>query len=240
MGISQVVSPFYEALPQETFRKAPVVGQICWVAVPRLEQIPFVLDVERVDPTEHYATKFTLRQMKTGDFRSKNRLPIKLLNLRDTEELVVQRAKRRLSIVVTESHTIFDDIARILRSRGQRHLQEEFVTVVPLYGVESPTHAGGFPAVMLARIKALLYRQFFYCPRSPDAQVYEAVVRLDRLQPVFPKGPAYEPLPIALSGEALGVLMGILRSLFGAEEDPDLAALKDLLRETLPPEAQPT
>src|SRR6266852_5481256 len=113
MSLAEIIEPFYEMLPDSSFRKVPVVGQICWVPVPRLETIPFILDVERSSPTQDYATKFDLRQVATSDFKSKNRLPLKLLNLRDTEELVVARSKRRLAIILAADHTIFGDLEKL-------------------------------------------------------------------------------------------------------------------------------
>ena len=91
---------------------------------------------------------------------------------------------------------------------------------------------------MMARVKALMYRQFFYCPEMASWGVYESLVRLDRLQPVMRSYPGYEPTRVALSEEALGVMMGIIRALFGAPEDPDLTALRELLQETLPADAR--
>jgi hypothetical protein len=88
---------------------------------------------------------------------------------------------------------------------------------------------------MVERIKALMYRQFFYCPF--EAPVYEAVVRLDRIQPVIPHYPGWEPVNVALSEEALGVLMGVLREYFGAPQDEDLKALREIVQEALPAEA---
>jgi hypothetical protein len=140
---------------------------------------------------------------------------------------------------VAADYTIFSDLESVLRQRAQRHLQEQSALVAPLYGVESQGHLGGPPPAMMARVKALMYRQFFYCPPHASPQVYEALVRLDRIQPLMPQFPAYEPLPLALSKEALGVLMGLIRGLFGAADDEDLIALKDLMRETLPAEAVP-
>jgi len=89
---------------------------------------------------------------------------------------------------------------------------------------------------MVARIKALMYRQFFYCPfKSP---VYDAVVRLDRIQPVIPHYPGWTPEGIALSGEALGVLMAMLREYFGAPQDEDMKALRELVQDDLPEEVK--
>lgn len=245
MGISQIIDPFYRVLPDDTFRKEPVVGQLCWVPVCRLEEVPFILDVERAQPTEHYATKFQVRQMTGDDFKKKDRLPIKLLNLGNTEELVAQRAKKRMAIVVSTDSTVHDDLQSLLKSRAQKHLQHKFITVAPLYGVEGPGHDGGFPPVLVARIKALLYRQFFYCPSKASPMVYEAIVRLDRLLPVIPRHPTYEPMNVALSDEALALLRTMLRRLFWGVPTPiddaeeQFQVVQQIAQEALPAEHLP-
>jgi hypothetical protein len=72
-----------------------------------------------------------------------------------------------------------------------------------------------------------------------DIGVTEGVARLDRIQIILPTDRAvYDPLPTALSDDALAVLLSMLRSWFGSVEE-DLNAYKELLRETLPPEALP-
>jgi hypothetical protein len=233
MGITQIIDPFYQSLDLKTLKYTPVVGQFCWIAAPHIDKIPRIMEVERADPTEHLATKFKIRNMIDRDFRKKQKLPIKSLTLHETEELVIHRAKKRLAITVAAQNTIFDDIKEIA---GREHLQEENILVLPLYGIESAGHEGGFPPVMVARIKALMYRQFFYCPRFSG--VYESVVRLDRIQPVIPHHIGWTPQETALSEEALGVLMGMLREYFGAPQDEDLKALREIVQEALPPEAK--
>ena len=63
-------------------------------------------------------------------------------------------------------------------------------------------------------------------------------MRLDRLQTVIPDYPAFTPEPFSLSVESLGVLMAMLRSLFGAKEEAEFKALKELVFESLPDEAK--
>ena len=168
--------------------------------------------------------------MSDQDFRKKEKLPIWSLILRETEELLIQKAKKRLAITAVAGNTIFDDVKETVR--GREHLQEENILVLPLYGTESAGHEAGFPPVMVARIKALMYRQFFYCPFK--APVYEAVARLDRIQPVIPHHPGWTPANIALLGEALGVLMGMLREYYGAPQDEDMTALREIVQDALP------
>ena len=63
MGITQVIDPFYQSLDLRALQNRPVVGQFCWIAAPRVEKIPRIMEVERDSPTEHYATKFKIRNM---------------------------------------------------------------------------------------------------------------------------------------------------------------------------------
>jgi len=232
VGIEQVLKAFYIDLPAATFRKAPLVGQFFWTVIPFLEKLPWILDAQRADPTEHRIIQGEVRAVNPTDFRPKSRLPIKVLQLRETEEFLVQRSKKRLAVVVAGEWTVFDDVAALLRQRGQHHLQESSVIVAPLYGVESPEHSGGFPPMMTAKIQSLQYRQFFHCPRN--GSIREGVLRLDRLQAVRPHHLSLEPIQIALHPEALAVLLTMIRGLFGAPPDETFIALRDILRETLP------
>jgi len=238
MGITQILDPFYISLPSETFRKVPSVGQFCWVPVPHLDPIPRILDIERADPTEHYATKFSIRNMQNKDFRKKPRLPIKMLSLRETEELIICRTKKRPGIIISADFTIFDDVSQELRRLGRRHLQEDNIIIVPLYEAETVEHKGGFPPIMAARIRTLMYNQFFFCPKTDLGLINDSIARLDRIQVIKPIYPTYEPKQFALSLETLPILMEMLRSLFGAEEGKDLRALRQLLIEFLPDEAK--
>ena len=239
MGITQLIAQFYRELPREAFRKEPTIGQLCWMPSLHINRIPMIMEVERADPKEVYATKFRIRNLKENDFKAREKLPIKSLSLRITEELIVSKAKKRPAIVLWGSPMIFEDIEKFLISIGRPHLQEYCLAVVPVYNIETIDHAGGFPAIMVSRIKALMYNQFFYCPPMNVIDFSEGIARLDRIQIILPTDRAvYEPLPVALSEDALAVLLSMLRSWFGSVEE-DLDAYRELLRETIPPNAMP-
>jgi hypothetical protein len=239
MGITQIITQFYKDLPRDTFRKEPTVGQLCWVPALHINQIPMVMEVERADPKEMNVTQFRIRDLTESDFKARGKLPIKSLNLRETEELIVSKAKKRPAIIVWGSPIIFEDIEKLLISIGKSHLQEYCLALVPIYSIETVDHPRGFPPVMVSRIRALMYNQFFYCPGIRDIAFTEGVARLDRIQIILPTERAvYEPLPIALSEDALAVLLSMLRSWFGSVEE-DLDAYRELLRETIPPNAMP-
>ena len=113
-------------------------------------------------------------------------------------------------------------------------MQEESLIVAPLNSVESCDHEGGFPPVMVARIRALMYKQFFFCPKGNSPLAADSIMRLDRLQTVIPDYPGFISEAFSLGSESLGVLMAMLRSLFGAKEESDFEALKELVLELLP------
>ena len=246
MGIVQIIDPFYSTLPEDSFRRIPTVGQLCWVVSPHIYPIPKIMEVERADPQEHFATKFSIRDMNPNtDFKVKNRLPIKALGLRDTEELLIQRAKIRPAIVVGVGTTRFRDVAKILRQMGLEHLQHDSIVTVPLFGIQTTEHPGGFPPIMVARIRGLMYRQFFFCPQAGSPLTSDSVARLDRIQVVIHesspgvKSRGYEPTQCALSPDALGVLMGMLRSQFGSPSEEHLEAVRSLAMEAIPDSAKP-
>jgi hypothetical protein len=240
MGITQLLDPFYIDISRERFRDQITPGQLCWVPSPQPNKILQILDVQRADPKEHYLTKFRIRNVTEEDFHRKSELPLYRLKLRLHEELVVQVAKRRPAIVSPSSTVIFKDIAQLLRPKGKKHLQQDCAIIVPIFDIERPQDPKGFPPEMAVRIKALLYNQFFYCPRTPiGMDPVEGVARLDRIQVVFPGHRAsFDPLPIKLSDDALTVLMQLLRSwlcIRGAPEDEKyLQELKDLVKGALP------
>ena len=240
MGITQLIDPFYIDISKEKFRDRPTLGQLCWVPSPQPNIIPQIFEVQRADPTEHHITRFSIRNIKETDFLRREELPLYRLKLRLNEELIIQKAKRRPAIVLLTSNTIFPDIDKLLRTLSKSHLQQESIFVIPIFGFENSDHPGGFPPIMITRIKALMYNQFFFCPRTPSGMdLIEGIARLDRLQIIFPGNRAsHKPLPIKLSDDAIAILMNLLRSWLCIRGTPNdekyLKDLRELLEETLP------
>jgi hypothetical protein len=164
-----------------------------------------------------------------------------MLSLRETEELIIHKAKKRPAVIIAMANTCFTDVERLLQTLGRPHLQQaNCFLLLPLYGIETADHDGGFPSVMVSRIKALLYQQFFYFPKEKSPLIFNCIGRLDRIQPVLYHHNVLDLEAYALSPEALSVLLGMIRDLFGAEEDELLNTIKDLALETLPDEARPS
>ena len=239
MGITQLIDPFYVDISGERFRDKPAIGQLCWIPSPQPNVVPQILEVERADPTEHYITKFKIRNVQETDFQRKDELPLYRLKLRLHEELIIQKAKRRPAIILPSNNILFKHMDRILKQKGKKHLQQDCIIAVPIFDIERPDDPTGFPPIMVQRIKALMYNQFFYCPKpQPNLSPIEGVARLDRIQILFPSHRAsFNPLPAKLSEDAFTIFMHLLRSWLCIKGDPDdekyLKGLKDLLKETV-------
>lgn len=242
MGITQIIDPFYKSLNSKTFRSTFENGQIAWVPTPFTVGLPMIMEVERNTPQDHYASKFKIRQLVDTDFRKHSKLPIKLLNLGETEELLVSRCKLRPALILLTSQGLFPDLISQLKSVGKDYLQQECVAAIPLYSIEKEDTETGFPPVMAARIKALMYNQFFYCPKRGSGLINDSIARLDRLFFVRPIYPAFRPTEFALADDGQLVLTVMLRLLLGLdgsqEEEETFSAIRDLALETLPEEAR--
>lgn len=218
------------------------VGHLVRCPVPHLDEVPRILEVERASSEAHYASKFRVVEMDGGHFRSKQKLPIKALSLHDTEELLISKAKKRPCVIVACHNTSFKDTVATAEIKKRRHLQDNSMMLAPLYGTASPEDVGGFPPKMVARIRAFLYNQFFYLPRTcPKTKVNlekESIVRLDRLFPASPNR-GVETMDIKLSAEALALLTAMLRERFGAPPDGNLTTVRQILYETLPEDCRP-
>jgi hypothetical protein len=208
--------------------------------VPNIPPIPQILEVKRADDRCHDWVQGEIRNITNGDFRQKNRLPILKLKLRDHEELLVARAKKRPGVIVALSGTTFPDVGKLLPSLGKKHLQESNILIAPIFGTQTSTHPNGFPPIMRNRIGGLLYSQFFPIAANSSPLVLDGVARLDRLIAVVPQFPAYEPIPLALAQEALSVLLAFLRLRFGSCSEPEIDLLREVLLETIKPEYLPS
>lgn len=218
------------------------VGHFVWCPVPHLEEVPRILEVERAASETHYASKFRIVQMDGTHFKEKRKLPIKSLTLQDTEELLISKAKKRPCIVVACQNTTFKDAAAISEIRGRKHLQDESMILAPISGAASLDNENGFPPKMVARIRAFLYNQFFYLPKScPKNRIgfeKEGVTRLDRLFPAAPNR-GVRPMGMRLAAEPLALLLAQLCERFGASENDELQTVRQLLLETLPEDCHP-
>jgi len=231
---------FEEMVPSKTIS----LGQLCWLPVPHLNPQPYVIEGQRIDDKSHVAAKARWVTLNDEHFtrRTGKALPILGFNLGETEELLAFKAKRRLGVVVADGAQILGD------KEAAPHHEENRIAVAPLYGLRTEEDPKGFTAVIAARTRHLLYRQFFpmqswtekRSPRPLDAcSLEETVARFDRLQFVRPHPPGCRPIPLRVSQKAFDLLQACLWEYLGAPASKDVAELRELVAEDLPEEARP-
>lgn len=227
--------------PKETFFKSVkfndyLPGQFCRTVVPNLEIIPKILDVERNKPESHDEIRFELRDANLeSDFRMDRVLPIKKLQLRSNEELLVQPAKRRPGIIIAAGADEYEDITKILKQKAKKHLQDDPVFVIPCYSIETKDDHKGFIQQMIPRIQCLMYRQYFYFPSSEKFK--EGIARFDRIQVIRRQHiNAIQPMNICLSDDVVGLFIELFMFCITGVESQELAAIRELAMEAYSPE----
>lgn len=218
------------------------VGHLVWAPVPQLEEVPRILEVERARSEDHYATKFSIVQMDAEHFKQRQKLPVKLLALGDTEELLIAKAKKRPCVILSADNTDIADAAAAKELARRKHLRDQAMVLAPIYGIATGDMPQGFPPIMTARIQAFLYSQFFFlpksCPKTGLGMDKEGILRLDRVFSATPTRGVH-PMDIKLADEPLMLLLAQLRERFSGIEDESLKMVRELLREQLPAEARP-
>jgi hypothetical protein len=230
--LSDLVGEYYERA--EGIAITP--GQLAWAPTFYLPAHPDVLVEVDPDPTEQRLA-FRLQRATAQSFTSTSHRPLKSIELQVTEELVAVRAKRRLVVVLSQGNTIMEDLRAFVAK--DRKIHEESFLCAPLYGVHREAAERGFPAVVLSRIQALMYVQFFYLPASstePDPAVYEAVARLDRLQPFHGDTLRNGRIGLRLRRDALMVLREWARGCLTGEVSRDVREIQaELVKELYGP-----
>jgi hypothetical protein len=245
MGIVQYFEAygykFYEPIPGDKIRPDPVIGQICWAPILHIDTIPRVFELERHHKTEHEYVNYNIRNMKHDDFTGRNRLPLKLLKLRERQEAIIHGASKRPCILLHYGETIYNDLDSVLAKMARTHLQRKNnMLLLPLYGVQDEKeHFGGFPPVMVARIRAMLYDQFLFFPGDGTALQKDSISRFDGLQSLVNHFPACDFKNYKVTADFFAVIIGMLKRWFNLEVDQDFNALVEICNATCPEDALP-
>lgn len=229
MGILQVFDSFYK----ETGGGSPKPGDIYWVPAPDVDEVPRILDVVRADAREHEVTSFEIKDICGDHFQSRERLPIKRLNLGQTEELLISKGKKRPAVVLASSCANDVDTLPEGQRRLAGHLSKRCYLVAPCYSVSSMLKPGTFGPVLVARIRALQYVHLFCLPDPQTPGEPDSIVRLDRVFPTYlgrgcnAKGQCIHPEPFEILLSQFSILLG------GINREP-YELVRGLAQEALP------
>lgn len=180
MGVLQLFPSFYESIGART---TPMNGDIYWVPVPSVEAAPRVLEVNRSDPRTHDVIDYTICQIQKHHFtKRQDRLPIKMLTLGATEELLIAKAKRRPAVILYSCG--IEDVSSLpkLEQRLAKGAAVRTFVVCPLYSTATMLNPGTFMPSVVARIRTLRYPHLACMPELGTKKNEPAeIVRLDRL-----------------------------------------------------------
>jgi len=181
MGVLQIFDNFFD----DTSSRQILPGRLVWVPTAQVDLAPKILEVERHSPHEHEAVSFKISEVNQSHFKHKDRLPIARFRLGSNEEAMISRAKKRLCVVLAVIGEI-DDFQFPDKSQ-QKLAQHLFKTktyiVAPTYSVSTNKDPGTFSPIIVGRIRALQYPQFFCLPDKDPPEVPRSIVRLDRIFP---------------------------------------------------------
>ncbi len=181
MPLSDFIPEYYVRL-EPGFRNTFKPGQLYWAPTFYLPPHPDVLFELDPDPTEP-PLRFEIRRATDRSFRGAHR-PTTSIGLHATEELVAIKAKKRLVILLSQKNYVAQEIA--LHVARERKVHVDSYVCLPLYGIHRGQGEQGFPDVVVSRVQALMYSQFFHFPAYPVGGerpiIYEAIGRLDRFQ----------------------------------------------------------
>jgi hypothetical protein len=234
MGVLQIFSQFYENKPEgETL---PQVGDIWWVPTPDINEVPRIFDIKRADPSEHSVTSFEIIDINSTHFKKRERLPIKLLSLNETEELIISKAKKRPSIVLAATRiSNLDEIQDSTQKRTSKKLGSFTYLVAPMYSISSIKDPGTFGPEIVSRIRAMHYPHLFCLPDKTDNTRPESIVRLDRVFPTYlQKGCEFSGKK--LSQEPLNILLSQFSYLLCDHVSEELKITKELAESCYPSE----
>jgi hypothetical protein len=164
MGVLQVFDRFYVESKDD---RSPSPGDIYWVPVPYIEEVPRVLDVRRADPRDHQSIEYEIQQVQPHHFTERpGRLPIKLLTLHATEELLIAKAKRRPAVVLCSN--CVNPIAGLSRQEERlgKSLARNCHIVAPLYSTSTPRAPGTFSRRLWHAFALLCIRNLHACRAS--------------------------------------------------------------------------
>lgn len=237
MGITQVFDKFYEP----DTNSLPQLGSVYWVPTPEVPEVPKILEVRRASPEEHEITDFEFVEIADRHFKPNSRLPIKRLNLGDTQELLITKAKKRPCVVLGKGFISSDKIESIAdgeQRRQAKHLHKPTHLVAPMYGCATYTDRTAFGPILTARVKALWYPHLCYMPPLNPKDLASNPGSILRLDHIFPShlSRGAERAGIKVTDEVLEIIMDQLGVVCDQPESENLVLVKDIVKDCIPEE----
>ncbi len=228
--ISTLIGGFYNL--KKTYKDNYEIGQIVYVPTLEIPQYRQVIgDNIQIHSYKNKELIMHLRVQEEQDFRNKTRRSLvqPLENLQENHELVLSRAKKRPCLILAQSRRIdvFSLPAGVQRNKALKAFYP-FYFLAPLYSVSTPLKPTTFGEVLTARIKCLVYPQFFYMPPSEKGVFVPSIARFDHLF-VNQLNCGVDPTDLFVIPEVLEICHDQLKQLMGSESSKEFKEAQEIL-----------
>ncbi len=212
----ELIEEFYRSVEPVEARQLNR-GQICWGAVLYMSSQIKSVALASYDPEDERRNRYAILPSEPDDPLLFNHTPVHELRLQNDEELLVNQAKRRPVIVVSQKNEDW--------SMGGARLSERGLVCLPMYSFQNSDSTE-----FRARIKAQEYPWWIYLPESHGFR--EGFARLDRLQVI--EESHLRPRFTALTDDALWFVSEWIRYYMTEEIDPLLPEFRRESMDSLP------
>ena len=197
----ELVGDFYRSVTRAEARQLDR-GQICWGPVRYLSSQFQTADLSSYNPRDERLNEYSLTTHEPDDLSLFDHFPVHELRLQNDEALLVDRAKRRPVVIISQRNEYW--------SMGGARLSERGLVCLPMYSF----HPDDSPEFR-RRIRAQEYPWWLYLPEYRSLR--EGFARIDRLQTI--EELQLQPTLFALTDDALWYASEWLRYFLTGEID---------------------
>jgi hypothetical protein len=183
--------------------KARLRGRLIRAFFPHVDQVPYTITViGRADASVHDEATVRIEPLRFRQRQPSSHLPVAAMPSYPGEVRVVQRAKRRPALILSEGG---DVLPKDLTKARPKYQISQNLLVAPFYGTEADGRRGGFPPALLDRVRRCEFPQYM-CDRLPTWGGSESVLRFDHIQPIGKHHDSIEWTEFCLGEDAMSIL----------------------------------
>ena len=183
--VVELVGDFYRSVTRAEARQLNR-GQICWGPVRYISSQYRSLDLDSYNPGDERLNQYSLTTHEPDDLSIFDHFPVHELRLQHDEALLVDRAKRRPVVVMSQRNEFW--------SMGGARLSERGLVCLPMYSFQHDDSRE-----FRNRVRAQEYPWWLYLPEYRSLN--EGFARIDRLQTI--EELQLQPTQYALTDSAL-------------------------------------
>ena len=178
-------------------------GRLIWAFLPHVDQIPYTITmIGRVEASIHDEATARIEPLRISERQPHSPLPVAAMPTYPGEVRIVQRAKRRPALILSEGGHL---LPKELTKGRPKYQVAPTLLVAPFYGGETSVKRGGFPKEFLERVRRCEFPQYM-CERLPPKGTSESLLRFDHIQPIGRHHDSIEWTEFCLAQDAMAII----------------------------------